>query len=340
MSYLIAEIFLGLLVTAGLSAVAAWLAAELLARRRLAKHEEQWQQRQRRSDARAGDFKNQLAEARQTEETLRAELHSLRERAASNPPEGSDSDRDTVEALHQEITRRDKKIEILQLQVGQVSGEWESINALKNDLAERQRRLELRGKQQGSLLAGRLKDSEAARAKLREQLQELKKRYLRREEELTALRRESAARITQPVAVVDAPTAPAEEPEVDRPTVVRPAVDRQAKPAAPPTEPVEQIDVPVAAPAEDISVKDIVSAADTVEDDDLQKIRGIGPVLRRKLNERGIRSFRQIAGWSDEDIDRTASQIGSFPGRIRRDRWVERATELLREKEASGQSSS
>lgn len=62
--------------------------------------------------------------------------------------------------------------------------------------------------------------------------------------------------------------------------------------------------------------------------DDLQRIRGIGRVLHRTLNQLGIHHFRQIADWTEAEIEWIASHINTFPDRIRRDRWTEQAAEL------------
>jgi predicted flap endonuclease-1-like 5' DNA nuclease len=60
-------------------------------------------------------------------------------------------------------------------------------------------------------------------------------------------------------------------------------------------------------------------------DDDLTVILGIGPKLAQLLHSLGVRTFRQMALWSDEEIDRVDAHLKGFRGRIRRDRWVERA---------------
>jgi predicted flap endonuclease-1-like 5' DNA nuclease len=62
--------------------------------------------------------------------------------------------------------------------------------------------------------------------------------------------------------------------------------------------------------------------------DDLQRIRGIGRVLHRTLNQLGIHHFRQIAAWTEAEIEWIASHINTFPDRIRRDRWTEQAAAL------------
>jgi len=62
--------------------------------------------------------------------------------------------------------------------------------------------------------------------------------------------------------------------------------------------------------------------------DDLKLIVGIGPVLERMLQQLGISSYRQIARWTDRDIDEFNARLPEFPGRIRRDAWVMQAREL------------
>ena len=59
--------------------------------------------------------------------------------------------------------------------------------------------------------------------------------------------------------------------------------------------------------------------------DDLKRITGIGPALEKLLHDRGVVSFRQIALWTDTDIERIATELGSFRQRIRRDDWVGQA---------------
>jgi predicted flap endonuclease-1-like 5' DNA nuclease len=62
--------------------------------------------------------------------------------------------------------------------------------------------------------------------------------------------------------------------------------------------------------------------------DDLKLIVGVGPVLERMLHQLGVVSYRQIAHWSEHDIDTIDARLTEFPGRIRRDAWVTQAREL------------
>lgn len=64
-------------------------------------------------------------------------------------------------------------------------------------------------------------------------------------------------------------------------------------------------------------------------DDDLKKIKGIGPHLERKLKKAGIRSYRQISDFNEDEIRHISKVIGSYPRRIRRETWVEQAKVLV-----------
>ena len=62
--------------------------------------------------------------------------------------------------------------------------------------------------------------------------------------------------------------------------------------------------------------------------DDLKRIRGVGPVLERTLNQLGIYYFKQIACLNADGIDWVTYHLDTFPGRIERDEWVEQAGQL------------
>ncbi len=66
--------------------------------------------------------------------------------------------------------------------------------------------------------------------------------------------------------------------------------------------------------------------------DDLTKIKGIGPILQKKLSERGIRTFQQIATFDHKLIEQLTRELDYFPGRIEEDNWVGQAKALLQEK--------
>jgi len=66
--------------------------------------------------------------------------------------------------------------------------------------------------------------------------------------------------------------------------------------------------------------------------DDLKLIVGVGPVLERMLQMMGVATYRQIARWSERDIDEFDAKLHEFPGRIRRDAWVTQARALHQSK--------
>ena len=66
--------------------------------------------------------------------------------------------------------------------------------------------------------------------------------------------------------------------------------------------------------------------------DDLKLIVGVGPVLERMLHQLGVTTYRQVARWSERDIDEFDAKLHEFPGRIRRDGWVTQARALHQSK--------
>ncbi len=324
MFYLIVEMLFFLAVTAVLGVIVGWLAKGLLAARNQRLQHETWRREIRRSEARAGNLKNQLAEAFLVEERLRQELNEFE---ATVPREGPEPDPEKVEALKAELARRDKKIETLKLQIkaseATLSSEWQSLKALKSQLAERQERV-----------SGKLRSSEETRQQLRLQLRSMKRQGDQLRHELAASQKaladerlETAARIVEleakleeqetVVALLSADEAPAAEvevPDAAEPAAAEPAAQEQAEELA--EEPAGEEPPDKEPPDEE-------------PPDDLQRIRGIGPVLHRKLNTAGVTSFRQIAAWTDDDIVEIAWQIGIGAGRVRKNGWVEAARELV-----------
>lgn len=122
----------------------------------------------------------------------------------------------------------------------------------------------------------------------------------------------------------------------------RDVLDEGAAPAArnqalidAPAAAVAPVPIPLATPVGLAGVGEAVEAAvepqqgrvpaTTIGNDDLTRIKGVGPKLVARLAELGVTSFAQIAAWNEADIDRIDSQLGRFEGRIRRDSWVEQA---------------
>lgn len=68
-------------------------------------------------------------------------------------------------------------------------------------------------------------------------------------------------------------------------------------------------------------------AARAKKADDLKLIAGIGPKLEQVLNAKGIRTFAEIAAWTDAEIAKLDAELG-FNGRIARDDWTGQAKAL------------
>jgi predicted flap endonuclease-1-like 5' DNA nuclease len=71
------------------------------------------------------------------------------------------------------------------------------------------------------------------------------------------------------------------------------------------------------------------------EADDLKEIVGVGPFFERKLHTLGIFSFRQLANFTTEDVEKVSDIIEFFPDRIEREEWVGQAKQLYKEKYGS-----
>lgn len=153
---------------------------------------------------------------------------------------------------------------------------------------------------------------------------------------------QSALETTSKVAAALDDTPPDEPaPDVDiRPENIRPAVKAFTKPAAgkktgptltvvrPVSEPIPASQPKPVSEAKSVGeTKPAVKAkpaARAVKADDLKLIAGIGPKLEQVLNAKGIRSFAEIAAWTDAEIARLDAELG-FNGRIGRDDWTGQA---------------
>lgn len=67
------------------------------------------------------------------------------------------------------------------------------------------------------------------------------------------------------------------------------------------------------------------------EEDDLTLIKGVAGVLKAKLNDFGIYTFRQIALWSPEVATEFSDRL-SFKGRVERDNWKGQSKQFHKDK--------
>jgi predicted flap endonuclease-1-like 5' DNA nuclease len=85
----------------------------------------------------------------------------------------------------------------------------------------------------------------------------------------------------------------------------------------------------IAKKAEKIDFKTI-GVASASERDNLQELKGIGPFIEEKLNALGIFKFEQIAKMTSKIEDEVNIAIEFFPGRVKRDQWVNQAKERIK----------
>ena len=63
--------------------------------------------------------------------------------------------------------------------------------------------------------------------------------------------------------------------------------------------------------------------------DELTLIKGVGPILEKKLNNLGIYHFDQIAVWTIEEQALISLEL-LFPKKVEREKWVEQSKELMK----------
>lgn len=96
----------------------------------------------------------------------------------------------------------------------------------------------------------------------------------------------------------------------------------------------EPAPVASAAPPAVESIAVTSSAAMATEGDELGRMKGIGPKFAARLAELGYTRFAQIAALTPAEANALDAQLGSFRGRLTRDRWIEQATYLANDDRA------
>ena len=84
---------------------------------------------------------------------------------------------------------------------------------------------------------------------------------------------------------------------------------------APPSAPVEPTPIPLDPEAEPAAGTDVP----------LTRLKGLGPKAAALLGERGIADIAALAALSDAQATTIDADLGTFSGRLSRDRWVEQA---------------
>ena len=73
-----------------------------------------------------------------------------------------------------------------------------------------------------------------------------------------------------------------------------------------------------------------IGVASASDKDNLQEMKGIGPFIEEKLNALGIFKFEQIAKMTSDIEEEVNIAIEFFPGRVKRDEWVNQAKKLAK----------
>jgi predicted flap endonuclease-1-like 5' DNA nuclease len=109
-------------------------------------------------------------------------------------------------------------------------------------------------------------------------------------------------------------------------------VDRESEVAVQAVEAAERM-LEAAAMIEPRTVEIIAEPAEEVAEsaegtaDDLTRLTGIGPKLAAALAARGIRTFAQLADWTEEQAQAFDAEL-SLKGRVARDAWIAQARRL------------
>lgn len=268
-------------------------------------------------DARDGKSIQQIADLKTGLENAAQDIDKAKSDAANARKElevahGALKD---IDALRKAETQKDQEIDDLQKSVESTSKSLEDANAdtirLKN---------ELHGAQE------KLKDAEASAADASSQAAtESAKRIEKLETELSAAKTD----LEQSQADVSKCKAESERIRAELEAANNNAAASTTIDPRPADKPVDEPATPTAAEetAEPSAPLTLVSSTSS-KPDNLTKIKGVGKVLSKKLNDQGITTFAEIAALSQADIDKI-NKVLDFPGRIEREKWVEQAKGFL-----------
>jgi predicted flap endonuclease-1-like 5' DNA nuclease len=127
----------------------------------------------------------------------------------------------------------------------------------------------------------------------------------------------------------DRPTPVIIEDETSRPRTRVAEIDTGASGTAP--RPADEVFAPPTPQQQVAEIARRTAGGLTPPQDDLVRIRGIGPKIAALLVELGITSYRQVARLTSEEVSIVNDALGLFPGRVERDHWVASARHLHRE---------
>ncbi len=214
-----------------------------------------------------------------------------------------------IDSLTTQLARRAEQVAALRREQRQqpappedASGAVQEVTLLRierDELLARVQRLQAEAKNRGSVVpAAADAGVRAERGELRERLAASERALRQAEGRLTERERE-IEELRQEVESWKHRLAPLARQLQKQREVIR----RQAQPPAPPQ--------PAGLPR-----------------DDLQRIRGIGPALERRLRAQGIHSYAQLAAMSEPALAALADKLAIAKALPMRDEWVRQAREL------------
>ena len=124
---------------------------------------------------------------------------------------------------------------------------------------------------------------------------------------------------------------------VDSPAAERPAlVEKEVAPTAAaipepvtPAPPIIAAELqPLVAPVAPPPIASQATAPAQGGQDNLLRMKGVGPKLNQLLIELGVTRYEQIANWTDADLTAIDAKLGNFKGRPVRDQWIDQAKYL------------
>lgn len=160
-------------------------------------------------------------------------------------------------------------------------------------------------------------------------------RGIRKSRERARTARAVEAHAEEAGAPLDAPVeTPAAEHLAPAPTPVEPAMPFRTEPpfTPAPASPIADKTIAAAAPLDatpasmpaDEPAAPVVAAPDAA-DGRVTQLKGLGPKVAARLTELGVTTVGQIAALDDARAADLDAQLGTFRGRLTRDRWVEQA---------------
>lgn len=281
-------------------------------------------------------WQEQLEAQRQEHERLLDQNKSLMEQNGQYQASNKDSKMRASElsdALKEAFERRDE----LQRQIKDIRSNLEATVAERNQLQnEVDNRVDV---QVGNTdqLSERDETITRLRAELRswqERVPPLVERFRMRNEEAQLLEEQLAAAKDQIQALEDMIGSDQTRVEPVDPEALGETLDASNDPDDDEADPGEDFEYTGEAESVDeveaVAVIDKFNSFDeSIQRDNLKKIKGVGPAIEKTLNEMGIVRFQQIADMSEYDINRVAQRLKGFRSRIYREDWIGQARDYL-----------